>query len=239
MLNRTLAKIKKTTPQSKKTASHRTYGDPRTNPKSTEFEVNNWIMSEFVINELVPVVGWHPFPLSELILMSGAVVRFQPKAIFEWGTHIGKSARVFYETIKAFDVKCTVHSFDLPDDIEHVEHPHEQRGMLVKNFKEVKLYQEDGVNGALKVTKKYKLKDKDLLFFVDGDHSYESVKRELNAIMKNHPGAKVLLHDTLYQSKDSGYNIGPWKAIDEFLKKHKEYKSISTTTGLPGMTLIF
>ncbi len=215
------------------------YPSAQVNPKSTEFEVNNWIISEFVVNELVPVVGWHPFPLTELVLMSGAVVRFQPKAIFEWGTHIGKSARVFYETIRAFNINATVHSFDLPDDVEHVEHPHEQRGMLVKGLNKVKLYQEDGVTGALRVTKKYKLKDKDLLFFVDGDHSYESVKRELNAIIKNHPGAKVLLHDTLYQSKDSGYNIGPWKAIEEFLKKHKEYQRLSTATGLPGMTLLY
>lgn len=242
MLNNFLAKVKKgeaPAGSGAKSSAVRTYESALVNPKSTEFEVNNWILSDFVVNQLVPVVGWHPFPLPELVLMSGAVVRFQPKAIFEWGTHIGKSARVFYETIKAFNVKATVHSFDLPDDVEHVEHPHEQRGMLVKGFKEVKLYQEDGVSGALRITKKYKLKDKDLLFFVDGDHSYESVKRELNAIIKNHPGAKVLLHDTLYQSKDSKYNIGPWKAIDEFLKTHKRYKRLSTSTGLPGMTLLY
>ena len=29
------------------------------------------------------------------------------------------------------------------------------------------------------------------------------------------PDAAVLLHDTLYQSPDSGYNVGPFQAIEE------------------------
>ena len=67
------------------------------NKKNTqgEFEVNNWIISEFIVEKLVPVVGVHPFPLDELSLMTAAVCRFQPELIFEWGTNIGKSARIF------------------------------------------------------------------------------------------------------------------------------------------------
>jgi hypothetical protein len=77
---------------------------------------------------------------------------------------------------------------------------------------------------------------------VDGDHSYESVKRELEGIIKNVPNAKILLHDTFYQSSEAGYNVGPCQAIREVLSKQENldrYKIIDTKTGLPGMTLLY
>lgn len=216
----------------------RIYNNPAKNINCEAIEVDNWEISDFIVNKLVPIVGWHPFPLTELTLMATAVTRFKPKAIFEWGTHIGKSARIFYEITESFNIPSKIYSFDLPDEVEHNEHPHEKRGILVKDFKRVKLYQEDGVVGALKICKKNRIKSENILFFIDGDHSYKSVKRELSAVYKNHRDANVLLHDTFYQSAKSGYNIGPRKAIDEFLTKNKSYTEISTNTGLPGMTLI-
>lgn len=237
MLNGILNKVTKK--PTKPSSTKKIYNNPAKNVTCTELEVDNWEISDFVVNKLVPVVGWHPFPLTELMLMTSAVTRFRPRAIFEWGTHVGKSARVFYEIIDAFGIPSNVYSFDLPDDVEHNEHPHETRGMLVKGLSKVKLFQEDGVTGALKISQTKKINSKDMMFFIDGDHSYESVKRELAAVMKNHPEAKVLLHDTFYQSSKSKYNVGPWKAIDEFLKKNKRYQCMSTTTGLPGMTLLY
>jgi len=65
--------------------------DAAPNPGATEFEVNNWILSEFVVNRLVPVVGVHPYPLNELMLMAGAVCRFRPSHVFEWGTNIARN----------------------------------------------------------------------------------------------------------------------------------------------------
>jgi len=239
MIRRLLKKSEASEPVQESNAGHnKTYANASKNADCSEFEVNNWIVSEFIVDRLVPIVGTHPFPLTELTLMSASVVRFRPKAIFEWGTHIGKSARIFYETARAFDIACQVHSFDLPDDVEHVEHPHEQRGELVRGLP-VKLYQEDGVTGALRICRKGKISDDKVLFFVDGDHEYGSVKRELAAIAKNHPRAKILLHDTFYQSPKSHYNVGPWKAVEEFTKNNKSYKRVSTNTGLPGMTLLY
>ena len=89
-----------------------------------KFEVNNWELSSFILKKLVPVVGTHPFPLNELSLMSAAVAWTRPTHIFEWGTHIGKSARIFYETCKYIKITPEIHSIDLPDNIDHVEHPH-------------------------------------------------------------------------------------------------------------------
>jgi len=211
------------------------------NSASSEFEINNWRISELVIDKVVPGVGIHPFPLNELLLMTGAVARFKPSLIFEWGTHIGKSALAFYRISQALGIKTTIHSIDLPDDIEHGEHPHKDRGRLVKNLP-VKLHQGDGLNTALDILNKSKKnpRGKNALFFIDGDHSYESVKRELKGIIKDAPEAAILLHDTFYQSPDSGYNVGPYRAIEDCLSKSaRKYKRVDTATGLPGMTLLY
>jgi cephalosporin hydroxylase len=210
------------------------------NPNSSEFEVNNWKLSQLVVERLVPVVGIHPFPLNELLLMTGAVTYLKPQLIFEWGTHIGKAARIFYEVTDALDLKTVVHSIDLPDDVDHGEHPHEKRGILVHGLDRVKLHQGDGVDTALKIMGKSKKNAAGggVLFFIDGDHSYKTVKRELEQIIKKAPKAVILLHDTFYQSPDSEYNIGPYKAINDCLKKPRKYKRIDSNWGLPGMTLL-
>lgn len=213
------------------------------NPSSSEFEVNNWELSQLVLQRVVPVVGYHPFPLNELLLMTAAVSRFRPRLIFEWGTHIGKSARAFYEISQALNIDTTIHSIDLPDSQEHVEHPHSERAKMVRGIAKVKLHQGDGLDTSLAELKHQKgsaQHGKRVLFFVDGDHSRKSVERELAAIIKTAPNAAILLHDTFYQDQKSRYNIGPARAIEEVLKKsNRKYKRIDTATGLPGMTLLY
>ncbi len=213
------------------------YKDPTVNLHSSEFEVNKWIISEYVANRLMPVAGVHPFPLDELMLMASTVCRFKPELIFEWGTNIGKSARIFYEITHTFKIDCEIHSIDLPDDVFHNEHPQKNRGKMVKGIDAVKLHQADGLTKSLEIYREKNPKG-NILFFVDGDHSYESVKKELEGILKNIPQAVVLLHDTFYQSENSGYNVGPRKAIDETINE-ENYKIISTNCGLPGMTLLY
>jgi len=217
----------------------RKFPDSVVNRNCSEFEVNKWTISDFILNNLIPVVGTHPFPLDELMLMSSAVIYFQPKYIFEWGTHIGKSARIFYETIKAFDIPCEIHSIDLPPDTEHVEHPKEKHGMLVNGLSEVMLHRGDGISKAIEIYQSLN-SDGRTLFLIDGDHSYESVKRELGIVINEVNKPVVLLHDTFYQSEESGYNVGPFMAICDVLKgKPNKYEIIATQAGLPGMTLVF
>ena len=74
------------------------YSSPILNDGCGKFEINNWIISNFVIRELISIVGIKPYPLNELMLMTAAVCTLKPTHIFEWGTHFGKSARIFYET---------------------------------------------------------------------------------------------------------------------------------------------
>ena len=108
--------------------------DPVRNPAASEFEVDLWILSRFLLEKIVPVVGTHPYPLNELLLMTAAACRLKPSVVFDWGTHIGVSARIFYECDKAFKLDYEIHSVDLPPDASHVEHPGQEHGRLVKGL---------------------------------------------------------------------------------------------------------
>jgi cephalosporin hydroxylase len=213
--------------------------NPATNRAASEFEVDSWAISQFVMRELVPVVGIHPFPLHELMLMTGTVCRLEPAEIFEWGTHIGKSARILYEITSHYRIAAEIHSTDLPDDVEHGEHPHADRGRLVRGLPRVHLHQGDGLDTSLKIWRADGRKPRPL-FFVDGDHAYESVLRELAGIASEVPDAAILLHDAFYQSPDSGYNVGPYQAIEEVLAIWPgRFRKVHSGLGLPGMTLLY
>jgi hypothetical protein len=200
------------------------------------FEVDNWRLSEFVVQKLIPLIGVRPFPINEQLLMAGAVCWFQPAHVIEWGTHVGKSARLFYETSRFFQLDAQVHSIDLPDDVAHVEHPGQARGQLVRGLSGVTLYQGDGLAVGLELGGKL---DGRLLYFLDGDHAYASVRRELEEIMDTFPQAAILAHDTFYQSAEAGYNVGPHQALDEALSARPGcYQRLAAETGLPGLTLL-
>ncbi|MBI1920671.1 MAG: class I SAM-dependent methyltransferase [Geobacter sp.] len=214
--------------------------DVSPNRHCSEFEVNNWAISDFVIRKLFPIVGFKPFPLNEQMLILAAILRLRPTHIFEWGTNIGKSARIFHEVCKEFGINAEIHSIDLPDDMEHVEHPKERRGYLVRGITGVTLHQGDGLDTSLRILSRCGAADVSPLFFIDGDHSYESVRRELEGVIDRVPAANVLLHDTFYQSVESGYNIGPYKAIEDVLgKRTHSFRILSQNIGLPGMTLLW
>jgi len=208
--------------------------------KGKEFEANNWDISSFILRKIIPVVGIQPFPLNELQLMVAAVAWTKPTHIFEWGTHIGKSARIFYETGIFLKNGTVIHSIDLPDNIAHIEHPYNSRGKLVKNKKNVILHQGDGVDTAIKIYQDLGTGIKPL-FYLDGDHSYDTVVRELSSIIAKVNKPSIILHDTFYQTEESGYNTGPHRAINDVLQKFPDskFKRIDTNTGLPGMTFLY
>jgi cephalosporin hydroxylase len=213
--------------------------NPAKNQALSEFEVDNWAISEFVVRVLVPVVGSHPFPLHELMLMVATVCRFQPTEIFEWGTHIGKSARVFAEAAAQYGTDTEVHSIDLPDHASHVEHPRDERGLFVRDVPRVHLHQGDGLDVSLELWRSGGRKARPL-FFLDGDHAFESVRRELNGVMAEVPDPVLLIHDSFYQSPGSGYNVGPHQAIEAALAAHPDrYRSLRSGLGLPGLTLLY
>jgi len=212
--------------------------DPVRNPQGSEFEVDLWALSDFVLDTIVPVVGVRPYPLNELLLMTAAACRLKPSVVFDWGTHIGVSARIFSECDKAFNLGFEIHSIDLPPQATHVEHPGQEHGRLVRGLNKVHLHRGDGVKLALELWHKLG-QPKRPLFFVDGDHAYESVRGELMSIFAAIPDASAIAHDTFFQSADSNYNVGPALAINEVLKSFPaRFDVFRTDLGLPGMTLL-
>ena len=212
--------------------------DPVRNSQASEFEVDLWVLSDFVLDTIVPVVGVRPYPLNELLLMTAAACRLRPSVVFDWGTHIGVSARIFHECDKAFNLGYDVHSVDLPPDATHVEHPGQEHGRLVHGLDKVHLHRGNGVKVALDVWRKLG-QPSSPLFFVDGDHAYESVLDELSEIFSASRDASVLAHDTFFQSADSNYNVGPARAIDEVVRSLPgRFMVIKSGLGLPGMTLL-
>lgn len=219
--------------------SDRQFTDPSVNDNSACFEINNWTISQFVVERLLSHAGFHPFPLNEQMLMTAAVCRIKPTHILEWGTNIGVSARIFYEICRAFSLTSEIHSIDLPDHECHQEHPGHQRGRLVRGLPEVRLHQGDGLDVALDILAAASQPAR-MLFFLDGDHSYNSVRRELDALVGRPSTAGILVHDTFYQSEQSGYNTGPYRAVREIIKDTGEtFDVYAQDLGLPGMTLLW
>lgn len=212
--------------------------DPSRNPNASEFEVDLWTLSSFVLGKIVPVVGTHPYPLNELLLMTAAACRLKPSVVFDWGTHIGASARIFFECDQAFKLGYEIHSIDLPPDATHVEHPGQEHGRLVRGLDKVHLHRGNGVKVALELWQRLGGPGRPL-FFVDGDHAYESVRDELSEIFSTIPDASALAHDTFFQSAESNYNVGPARAIEEVVAKFPtRFRVINSGLGLPGMTLL-
>jgi cephalosporin hydroxylase len=174
------------------------------------------------------------------MLMVAAVCRLEPAEIYEWGTHVGTSARVFHETTTHYGIQADVHSTDLPDDADHPEHPHAERGRLVRGLPRVHLHQGDGLDTSLELWRAGG-RNPHPLFFLDGDnHAYESVLRELIGIEAEVPNAAILVHDAFYQSPGSGYNVGPDKAIEAVMTKWPgRLRTHESGLGLPGLTLLY
>lgn len=100
-------------------------------------------------------------------------------------------------------------SIDLPDDVPHTSWPSAGKTHPAKS--RVFLHQGDGVETALKLFNS--IPNCRPLFFLDGDHAYASVKRELSCILDAIADPKILLHDTLWQEPSARYNVDPADAI--------------------------
>lgn len=213
--------------------------DAARNPDCERFEVDAWQISDFVVTHLVPRVGVRPFPLHELLLMTAAAVRLRPSLVLEWGTHVGRSALIFREALSAFGISSHVHSVDLPADVTHGEHPGTRRGEMVRGIPGITLHEGDGLDVSLRIWTEQGRPPRSL-FFLDGDHSRESVAREISGISAAAPDSALLVHDTFFQSAAAGYNVGPAAAVQDAVARHPgRWEVLHSGLGLPGMTLLF
>ena len=196
--------------------------------------VNTRDLGLFVWRTVLPLTSTFPYPPHELMLMTSAVVAVRPRLIVEWGTNVGVSTRVFCETMLRYGIEGEIHSIDLADGQEHFEHPHGFRGIMCSGTA-VKLHQGDGSTVACELLKAVG-EDQRSLVFIDGDHSYESVLREGDAIWRTRPDTAILFHDTFAGNIDDG---GPRKAVDQLIGRFAARPwIIEAQLGPPGMTLV-
>jgi hypothetical protein len=151
----------------------------------------------------------------EISFMEEILVNLRPTIVFDWGTNRGSSARIFYEASKIHEYPCEIHTTDLPDEVEHIEHPHKGFGFFVRDLSDVYLHRGDGVQVSLAIYQE-KCPER-ALFFVDGDHSYNTVRRELLAISEIAPDATILCHDVGYEEGEVR------RAFRDFVKSHPTY----------------
>ena len=194
-------------------------------------EVNKWALSP-IVQRVTGIVGTKPYPIDELMLMAAAFYYHLPDVVIDIGTHQGKSARVWYELGALLPKMPTIHTIDLfsPD---HPEYPGKALGQYIRRTK-VRQHYGDGETVAREILSQNPTGN--YLLFLDGDHSYETVRRELELARVFSQGC-LLVHDTFYQS-DCTYNIGPHQAIENFVSQFTVKQVIHLATGLPGMSYI-
>ncbi len=199
----------------------------------TFLETEKWLLSKWLPN-LVRVVGTHPFPLDELLAMVGVFEYHRPELVVDIGTHLGKSARVWHEVAEWLGEPCQIHTVDLFDP-NHPEFPGELLGQFIRGLP-VTQHLGDGCTVARELI--LANPGKRVLLFLDGDHAYESVLRELQLATLLRPGGScILVHDTFYQP-GSSYNHGPYLAIEEYRKTFPFRQVMHLQLGLPGLSYL-
>jgi len=194
-------------------------------------EVDKWAVSRVVL-ELVKVVGYHPYPFDELSLMATAYAYHRPNVVIDIGTHFGKSARIWFELSRLLQQPTAIHTIDILDPT-HPEYPGRKHATFIRGTTVIQ-HIGDGYVCAQDII--IKNPSSSYLIFLDGDHDYKTVQRELQLARMVRTGC-VLAHDTFYQP-DSTYNHGPYFAIKDFVDAFPCEQVIHLQTGLPGMSYL-
>lgn len=205
-------------------------------------EANTAELDRFVLEKIIPETGLL-YPFAEISLMALVVNRVRPSHIFEWGTNIGASAKLFHAITEALGMEIPIHTWDLPDGTYHGQHPGQNHGKLARGLSRVHFHREDGLIGALKKLSEERNLSLGLkpLFFVDGDHSYQSVIREISGLISVQEEFHLLAHDTFVQKPDAkGQSRESWLGCPTALESFaEEYRWLNVGFGNPGMAYLW
>ena len=199
-------------------------------------------LDNFVLEKILPKTAL-PYPFAEISLMALVVDRVKPTHIFEWGTSIGSSAKIFHHITESLGMDIPIHTWDLPEDISHGQHPGEDHAKLAKGLARVHFHRDDGLRGALAQYQIEKNKNPKTrpLFFVDGDHSYKSVIREITGLISVQDEFHLLAHDTFVQKPDvKGQSRESWVGCPTALElAAQDYRWLNVGFGNPGMAYLW
>lgn len=189
-------------------------------------------ISDFLKTKVDFASGEIPYTAKEKELLILAVLETEPDIVLDWGTHIGISARLFYELGQYFSLDYKVHTVDLKEEGSHPERPtNNGLGKHIVDIPDVSQHFGDGIEKSLEIFANGYF-DKPL-FFVDGDHQQKTVSRELSLIFEVVENPFVLVHDTW----SKGQNNGPWQACC-LAKEKYNLEMFSVDNEPPGMTFL-
>jgi cephalosporin hydroxylase len=205
-------------------------------------EANTAELDRFVLEKILPKTGLL-YPLAEISLMALAADRVRPTHILEWGTNIGGSAKIFHTITEALQLNTAIHTWDLPEDVPHGQHPGKDHGKLARGLPRVHFHRQDGLQGALAKMESERAQFPKIrpLFFVDGDHSYASVIREIAGLVSVQDEFHLLAHDTFVQKPDAkGQSRESWIGCPTALEAFaKDYRWLNVGFGKPGMAYLW
>lgn len=169
--------------------------------------------------DVIPQYG-----VPEVELVYDTLSRLRPDIVCEWGTHMGHSARLFYEIAAQLMLGCRVHSIDITKDAAGGH-----RGAMVKNVP-VNLHVGDGVTVAMGLCERFSRP----LFFLDDNHEYRHVLRQLETIHQRKPGV-MLMHDVFRMETVAGEAAWilhePGDAAAVFLAEHPHRYAVEVVYG--------
>lgn len=127
----------------------------------------------------------------EIGFIADTVEALRPTHIYDWGTNVGASARIWWEAAPTAQITTVEH----PDD-QTFDHPGHRYGLWCEGLgPRMRMLKGDGVRTSIE-TFVEDGRPPNALFFLDGDHEYDAVFDELEAIHGWAPEAVVLVHDT-------------------------------------------
>lgn len=166
----------------------------------------------------------------EVTFLANVLARHRPQVVFDWGTNVGASARIFYEAAQILGYPCVVHTIELPDSEAHLDrdHPGERYGQWLVDIP-VCCWRGDALEVALKLLWYVDESLTKMLFFLDGAHDHDSVMRELRVIAAYEPEAVMVVHDT---------ETLTGATVREFANQHPIYR-VETLRSHAGMMALW
>jgi cephalosporin hydroxylase len=164
----------------------------------------------------VPMIK-NPF---DFALYPVLIWNLKPATIIEIGSKDGGSALWLGDMLNNFDIEGHIYSIDIVK-VTSVQHPRvtymEGNGRVLQET-----FTPNFLNSL----------PRPLLIIEDADHSYETSKHVLdffNSYLKQ--GEYIVIEDGIISDliQDTSYNVGPHKALKEFLSEHEDEYEIDST----------
>ncbi|MGO8703713.1 MAG: CmcI family methyltransferase [Candidatus Brocadiia bacterium] len=194
-------------------------------------EVDKRYAAQLVYDIAREMDSWS-YAWDEMMLMAAAFQYHRPSVVVDIGTQNGRSARIWYELSIRLGIPAEIHTIDLADP-RHPQYAGKDQGEFIRGLPVVQ-HIGDGFTIATEILSGRPAAT--ALVYLDDDHSYENVRRELQLVALIREGC-VLVHDSFYQPEPA-YDRGVYRAIEDSLPDLNVAQVIHLQIGRPGMSYL-